>query len=206
MKNKLKTKILWQIFKGSFAKNLSMLNIEVENSFMKKAKIEYIKIIDKIPAYGKNDILFNTIVNASVLAAIYLTLENKPSVEVMREYYKKSMCENKIAIGTIKSNNMYAAKYQNKLKEQGEKSQKASNPYTWRFTFYKGKDINSFDAVFDKCGICNLFKDLGISELTPAMCAFDYDMAEYTNTLFTRQTTIAGGGKVCDCHYAKKIK
>ncbi|HWR18757.1 MAG TPA: L-2-amino-thiazoline-4-carboxylic acid hydrolase, partial [Clostridia bacterium] len=63
---------------------------------------------------------------------------------------------------------------------------------------------DSYDMLFDKCGIYNLMKDLGISEITPAMCAYDYSMAKITNTVFTREYTLASGGPVCDCHYQKK--
>lgn len=34
-----------------------------------------------------------------------------------------------------------------------------------------------------------------------AMCSLDYDMAALNNTEFSREFTLAGGGKYCDCHY-----
>ncbi|MDD3129738.1 MAG: hypothetical protein PHW21_05160 [Candidatus Izemoplasmatales bacterium] len=98
MNNNLKTHLLWKVFKPSFSNNLPLLGIENQKNFMKNAKKEYKKIINKIPAYGNNDVLYNTIINASVLASIYITVEIKPSIEIMREYYKKSMSDNKIAV------------------------------------------------------------------------------------------------------------
>ena len=47
-------------------------------------------------------------------------------------------------------------------------------------------------------------KKIGIPELTPALCSYDYDMAEITGTVFTREYTLASGGPVCDCHYRKQ--
>lgn len=46
--------------------------------------------------------------------------------------------------------------------------------------------------------------DYGLSEYTRALCTLDYDMAAMNNTVFTREYTIAGGGKFCDCHYDHK--
>ncbi|WP_353939731.1 L-2-amino-thiazoline-4-carboxylic acid hydrolase [uncultured Treponema sp.] len=40
-----------------------------------------------------------------------------------------------------------------------------------------------------------------IKEYIPAMCSLDYDMAALNNTEFSREFTLAGGGKYCDCHY-----
>lgn len=67
------------------------------------------------------------------------------------------------------------------------------------------QDLDVFNAIFDKCGIYELMKTLGISEITPAMCAYDYGMAKLTGSEFTRKYTLASGGPVCDCHYKKKI-
>ena len=58
-----------------------------------------------------------------------------------------------------------------------------------------------FTAVFYTCGICTLMNKLGLSEYIPAMCAYDYDIAEMNNTKFTREFTLATGGPYCDCHY-----
>lgn len=46
--------------------------------------------------------------------------------------------------------------------------------------------------------------ELGLAEYIPAMCTLDYDMAALNNTAFTREHTLAEGGKYCDCHYDHK--
>lgn len=45
------------------------------------------------------------------------------------------------------------------------------------------KQKHNFDAVFDRCGICYLFQQLDIAEVIPALCAYDYTMAERTDLL-----------------------
>ena len=104
----------------------------------------------------------------------------------------------------LKSTDHFSARRKKALARDAEKSQNATNPYTWRYTFTYGKTPDRYDAIFDRCGICVLFKKLGISENTPAMCAYDYEMAKQTDTIFTREFTLASGGKVCGCHYRRK--
>ena len=50
-----------------------------------------------------------------------------------------------------------------------------------------------------------LMKELGLYDLTPALCRLDYTMSEAgAATNFVRQYTLASGGLDCDCGYKKK--
>ncbi len=194
---------MWTLFAPTFRQHLSILGVTGGRTVMKKAKIKYRSIIKDIPPFGKNDILLVNLLSATQIAAIYLSLNKKPSLEQMTEYYNSSMDDSRIMKHFLKSSNYYSVRYQKKLLNQAKTSQLSDNPYSWRFRFSAGKSLDSFDAIFDRCGICRLFDKLGISEITPAMCAYDYDMAKRTNTVFTRRSTLASGGEVCDCHYKK---
>ena len=64
---------------------------------------------------------------------------------------------------------------------------------------------SGYEGRFTKCGICTLMKELGLYDLTPAMCHLDYTMSEAGGvTNFVRQYTLASGGPYCDCGYQKK--
>ena len=55
-------------------------------------------------------------------------------------------------------------------------------------------------------GMWVLMKELGLYDLTPALCHLDYTMSEAgAATNFVRQYTLASGGPYCDCGYKKKI-
>lgn len=69
------------------------------------------------------------------------------------------------------------------------------------FVIEDGATPTDYTATFSACGICCLMKKLGIEEVTPAMCRYDYDMAQMSGTVFTRKFTLASGGSCCDCHY-----
>ena len=79
------------------------------------------------------------------------------------------------------------------------------NPYSWNMEFYEYPDGSGYEGRFTKCGICVLMKELGLYDLTPALCHLDYTMSEAGGvTNFVRQYTLASGGPYCDCGYKKK--
>ena len=54
-------------------------------------------------------------------------------------------------------------------------------------------------------GMWVLMKELGLYDLTPALCRLDCTMSEAGGvTDFVRQYTLASGGPYCDCGYKKK--
>lgn len=195
---------MWTVFRPTFQKNTSIIGVEDSKSLMKKAKIKYYEILKDIPEYGENDVLLINLIGAAMYAAVYISLEKKPTIDQLSEYYEIAMNSNIVMKIFLKSSDYYSKKYQNSLKKSAEKSQKSSNPYTWRFKVIQGDTLESFDAIFDKCGIWHMMNQLGIPEATPALCRYDYAMAKLTNTVFTREQTLAGGGTMCDCHYRKK--
>lgn len=204
MKIGILEKTMWTVFRPTFQKNTSIIGVEDSKSLMKKAKIKYYEILKDIPEYGENDVLLINLIGAAMYAAVYISLEKKPTIDQLSEYYEIAMNSNIVMKIFLKSSDYYSKKYQNSLKKSAEKSQKSSNPYTWRFKVIQGDTLESFDAIFDKCGIWHMMNQLGIPEATPDLCRYDYAMAKLTNTVFTREQTLAGGGTMCDCHYQKK--
>lgn len=50
-------------------------------------------------------------------------------------------------------------------------------------------------------------RELGLYDLTPAMCHLDYTMAEIGGAAdFVREYTLASGDPYCDCGYKKKVQ
>jgi hypothetical protein len=197
--------LMWQAFRKSFQDNLNVLGVADKERTMRQAKAKYKEIIARIPPFQKDDVLRINILSAAMFAAVYLSLPAGARVEQLEEYYRRSMNANAATMLVLKSTKNFSKAYQRRIAKDAEKSQRATNPYTWRYTYSAGETLDSFDAIFDKCGICALFKALGIEEITPALCAYDYEMAKYTNTIFTRQYTLASGGPVCDCHYRRRV-
>ena len=224
---------MWMIFQSSFRKQLSVLHIadeKVKKDIMKTAYQKYRKIILMIEPFGEDDVLLVNILSASVFAAIYLSLpaeyritpvknavvfpeteesellvSGKYTMKELSDFYEYSMNGNFVMKQYLKRS-LFSKRYWQERKEQAEKSQKSINPYSWKYSFYPGKSGQHFDALFSHCGIWYLMQKLGIPEITPAMCRYDYGMTKYSDAIFTRKGTLAGGAELCDCHYDKKQK
>lgn len=196
-------KLMWRVFAPNFKKQLNTISSENTKKVMNTAHKKYKEILADIQEFDKDDRFILNILSASMLAAVYLSLDNKPDVGALTDYYAKSM-NNLIMRIHLRKSNQFTANYQDTLREDAKKSKKRINPYSWVYDFREGDDINSFTATFHTCGICYLLNSLGIPEIAPALCRYDYTMAEQTGTEFTRKYTIASGGKYCDCHYKNR--
>ena len=198
-------KVMWSGYKGTFEKHLSeTLKESNPKAVMKTAHEKYKEILAGVPEFDKGDRFVKNIVSCALLSAILLSVENKYSVEEVRAYYRNAMCENFLTKAASKSSKTYTAAGREKLKKQAKQSESNTNPYSWKFSVEDGETINQYTAYFYTCGICHLMNELGLGEYIPAMCTLDYDMAALNNTEFTREYTLAGGGKYCDCHYDYK--
>ena len=202
---------MWLLFHRSFRKE--MVNVlgfsEAEAAETeKKALPKYKEIIAGLPEFEKADRFKMNIVNCAMLAAFYLKMSQKPTVEQMTEYYEKAMM-----IAPMRAFCRMAGKKKFSKKDvQGMKATAAlnaadRNPYSWNMELLPYPDDSGYEARFSKCGICTLMKELGIAEIVPAMCHLDYSMSEAGGASeFVRQYTLASGGPYCDCGYRKKTK
>ncbi len=204
MKYGLLPRGMWLVFQKPFRRQLCLITQEAPRAMMKKARITYRSILLDIPDFDKDDPFLVNILSAAMLAAVYLNLQEKPELSTITTYYHKAMTENMVMKLFLKQSDSYSARAQIKLARQAKTSRTRGNPYSWKFRYEPGTDRNSYSCYFDTCGIWHLFQALGIPEITPAMCTYDYDMAELGGSVFTRQNTLAGGGPCCDCHYQKK--
>lgn len=202
MKYGFMQKLMWAGYKGTFKKHLSeTLREENPATVMKAAHKKYKEILSDVPEFDKGDRFLINILSCALLSSILLSVKNKYTLEEIRVYYRKAMCENFLTKAASKKSKAYTEKGRAKLKMQAKQSESVTNPYSWKFSVEDGETINQYTAYFYTCGICYLMTKLGLKEYIPAMCTLDYDMAELNNTEFTREYTLAGGGKYCDCHY-----
>ena len=205
MKYGFMQKLMWAGYKGSFKKQLSETLKESEpKEVIESAHKKYKEILSDVDEFEKGDGFLINILSCAMLSAVLLSVKNKYTVEEVRVYYRKAICENFLTKVFSKSSKSYTEKGRAKLKKKAKKSESNTNPYSWKFTVEDGKTLNQYTATFYTCGICYLMTKLGLKEYIPAMCTLDYDMAKMNNTVFTREYTLAGGGKYCDCHYDHK--
>lgn len=208
MKYGIMPHLMWKVFCGSFTRELPSITKETPEPLMKRSYGRYREILTSIPEFEKGDRFLVNILSASMLSAVLLELPERPPVKAVEGYYRNAMTNNPVMRLFLKKGGAYTAKAQAKLAQQAEDSTRRyrDNPYTWCFRFEPGASLDSYSAIFSACGICHLFQTLGLSEYIPAMCTYDYDMAELSGSVFTRQYTLAGGGSCCDCHYRRREK
>jgi hypothetical protein len=200
---------MWVLFRKSFRNKLvSVLGYSEKDAdrVMAAAKPEYRKIISRLPEFEKADRFKMNIVNCALFSAVLLNLPELPDVSQTTDYYEQAMM-----IAPMKWFCHMAGKQKFSEKDvQGMKATAAlnaadRNPYSWNMEFLPYPDGSGYEARFSTCGICTLMKELGLSELIPAMCRLDYAMTEAGETAeFVRDYTLASGGPYCDCGYRKK--
>ena len=200
---------MWALFAGSFRKNLTDVfgyGAAAVSEITKNAKPRYQKIIAGLPEFEKADRFKMNIVNCAMLCAFVLSMPQRPDVQRLTDYYAKSMMTAPIRWFCRKSG-------KNKFSEKDLASMRATaalraadrNPYSWNMELFEYPDGSGYEARFSRCGICTLMQELGLYDLTPAMCRLDYTMSEAGGASdFVREYTLASGGPYCDCGYHKK--
>ena len=200
---------MWALYKRSFQAHLtSVLGFgEAEAArITAAAKPKYKEIIQKLPEFEKADRFKMNIVNCAMLAAFLLSMDKKPEVEPLTDFYEEAMM-------TAPTRWFCRLGGKSKFSERDIAGMKATaalnaadrNPYSWNMEFLPYPDGSGYEARFSKCGICTLMKELGLYDLVPAMCHLDYPMTEAGKTAdFVREYTLASGGPYCDCGYKKK--
>ena len=200
---------MWALFAGSFRKNLESifgLSASASKEVEEKAKVKYRELISRLPEFEKADRFKMNAVNCALLGAFVLSMPERPKVEPLTEYYANSMMTpamkwfcRKSGKSKFTQKNIDGMKATEKLKAADR------NPYSWNMDYYEYPDGSGYEARFTQCGICTMMKEMGLYDLTPALCHLDYTMAEAGETCdFVREYTLASGGPYCDCGYKKK--
>ena len=200
---------MWALFHRSFRKEMiSALGFDSETAANaeKRAFPKYREIIVGFPEFEASDRFQMNIVNCALLAAFYLNMEPKPSVERMTVYYERAMMIAPMrAFCRMGGRRKFSAMDLADMEATARLRAADRNPYSWNMDLLPYPDGGGYEARFTKCGICALMGELGIGEIVPAMCHLDYAMSEAGGaSVFVRRYTLASGGPYCDCGYQKK--
>ena len=200
---------MWALFVKSFRTQLTAVlgyDADAAGNITKQAKARYKELIARLPEFEKGDRFKLNLVGCAMLCAFILSMPRRPEVEELTDYYAKAMMTKPMRWFCRRSGK---SKFTPKdiAGMQATAALKAAdrNPYSWNMDFIEYPDGSGYEGRFTKCGICTLMKELGLYDLTPAMCRLDYTMSEAGGvTDFVREYTLASGGPYCDCGYHKK--
>jgi hypothetical protein len=201
---------MWLLFGRSFRRQLETVlgfDSETAKAITEKAKRKYRAIIAGLPEYETGDRFQMNIVSAAMLAAFYMQMEPKPSIEKMTAYYNAALMTGVMRrFCRMSAKRKFTAADVEGMRKTAQMNAADRNPYSWNMELLPYPDGIGYEARFTKCGICTLMRELGLFELVPAMCRLDYTMAEAAGTFdFVREYTLAAGGPYCDCGYKKKV-
>lgn len=200
---------MWMLFSHSFRKQLTGVfgyDADDARSVTKKAKPRYNKIIRSLPEFEKKDRFKMNLVNCAMVGAFILSMSERPDENRLADYYEKAMMTRPMKWFCKKSGKKkFSEKDMADMRSTAMMKAADRNPYSWNMELYEYSDGSGYEGRFTKCGICTLMKELGLYDLTPALCHLDYAMSEAGGVSnFVRQYTIASGGPYCDCGYKKK--
>ena len=201
---------MWAVFSKSFQTQLMDVfgyDANTAASITRDAKPRYRELIARLPEFEKADRFKMNIVNCAMLGAFILSMPERPDVERLTDFYAKAMMTRLMKWFCRRSGK---SKFTDKdiagMKATASLKAADRNPYSWNMEFLPYPDDSGYEARFSKCGICTLMKELGLYDLTPALCHLDHTMSEAGGVSdFVRQHTLASGGPYCDCGYHKKI-
>lgn len=200
---------MWALFAGSFRRQLTAVfgyDAATAKAITKRANPKYRAIIARLPAFEKADRFQMNIVNCAMLGAFILSMPQRPDVERLTDYYAAAAMTGPMQWFCRQSGK---AKFTPEdiagMKETATLKAADRNPYSWNMDFFEYPDGSGYEARFSRCGICTLMKELGLYDLTPALCHLDYTMSKAGGAAdFVREYTLASGGPYCDCGYKKK--
>lgn len=200
---------LWVLFAGSFQNQLSEVfgyDHATAKRITKDSKLKYKEIIAKLPEFEKGDHFQMNIVGCAMLGAFVLSMPERPDVGRLTGYFANAMMTGLMKWFCRQSGkNKFTPKDIAGMKATAELKAADRNPYSWNMDFYEYPDGSGYEGRFTKCGICTLMKELGLYDLTPAMCRLDYTMSEAGGkSEFVREYTLASGGPYCDCGWKKR--
>ena len=200
---------MWLLYRRSFREHLvSVLGCTEREAreITEKAKPRYRELIEKLPEFEKGDRFQMNIVNCALLCAFLLSMERRPSVEDATAFYAAAMMTGPTRwFCRMSGKRKFTDADIQGMKDTAALRAADRNPYSWNMDYLPYPDGSGYEVRFTTCGICTLMKELGLYELTPAMCHLDYTMSEAGGASeFVRQYTLAGGGPYCDCGYKKK--
>ena len=165
---------MWALFARSFEKQLISVfgySAAMAKDIAKNAKPRYREIIARLPEFEKADRFQMNIVNCAMLGAFILSMPQRPDVARLTDYYARAMM-------TKPMRKFCRISGKSKFTERDIAGMRATaglraadrNPYSWNMDFYPYPDGSGYEGRFTKCGICTLMRELGLYDLTPALC------------------------------------
>ena len=179
---------------------------------MIKAKSEYRAMLERVDDIGADNPMASNIYMCFVFLAVYQTADSKITVNALRKISHeaiswKPLKQMGLFVNANKTSGINAIRKM-MLKnaewlERHPKYKKAS----WDFNFDESKHHDGYYYYFTQCPLNNFARREGLLDVLPVMCDIDFLTAGLMHAKLHRESTLAGGGKICDYWYVgDKVK
>lgn len=200
-------KLMWFAMNGTIFKLLKEKMPDSDNKqWKKKSKERYKEIIfmlDDIGDMMKNPLRVS-LSGGALWVAVYESAPKKMSEELFSEMVTETM-NAPIIKKAFGGKNPFSLDYQKKKVEKDKiANSMSSSPFNWNTETIPGRDDNEYTTIYHQCGLCELGRKLGHSELIPYMCQMDYISVDMMGGVLHRTKTLATGGDCCDFYVCKK--
>ena len=163
-------KLMWLAMNGVIFELLEEKTPDVDcKQWKKKSKERYKQIISELDEIG--DMMKNplrvSLSGGAVWMAVYETAPNKMSEKLFSEMVTATMGA-PIIKKAFSGKNPFSLDYQKKKAEKDKIANgMSSSPYNWVTETIPGRDGDEYTTIYRQCGLCELGRKLGHSELVP---------------------------------------
>ena len=130
---------MWTLFAPSFRNQLTAVfgyGTNTAKAITKKAKPKYRENISELPEFEKGDRFKMNLVNCAMIGAFILSMPERPDVELLTEYYAKSMMTKPMKWFCRKSGkNKFTPKDISGMKATATLKAADRNPYSWNMDY-----------------------------------------------------------------------
>lgn len=181
---------------------------EMSETIRREARVEFEKLIPKIPYVGGNEPFTRQMILATVWLAIYKVMkkQGKGPDEIwelcsdMNETFIHSMP--KIMRAMMRSM-LFSNKMKKTYQKQAQESQKGQFPDADVFTFIGGEEEFDYGIDIIECAKCKFYRKEEADDFLPYICLIDKLWSELYGYGFIRTQTLAEGGDKCDFRLKK---
>ena len=143
------------LFRRSFRERLvSVLGFSKDEAkrVFAAARPKYCQIIAKLPEFGKTDRFKMDIVNCAMFSAFVLSMEKKPSVEKLTDYYAAAMMTAPMRFFCrMMGRKKFSAQDIRGMQATAALRAADRTPYSWNMAFLPYADGIGYEARFSRC-------------------------------------------------------
>lgn len=169
---------------------------------------ELIRLAPKISDIGEKNLWQFNLDAAAMSLAMYRSLKQQEFslaeiVKLTYDIFEAYMLSFPFPLRWAYRQYYFSSLNQEKLRKGAQASQLKRHPQDWVFSFVERDSSYDFGMDIHECAIAKLFAANGAAPFTPYMCHIDHLIGSLLGLGFSRTSTLAEGGRVCDCRWKR---